>query len=267
LCGYYSKLATCQFIIQGFLSLNLADQLFFLGMPRFSGVGIFGVGIDLQSFSDKGWATLSPFVTSSEMERARRFHRHQDGTNHLAGRGLVRILLAKGNGIVLEEFQTNSWGKPVLPECGFEFSISHAGNVVWVALCRSAAVGIDVEELNKIIAPHDLCKVFHPLECAEIQGLPEDEAKIAFLRCWTRKEAVVKALGQGLSATLDNFRVRTDEANKDWLIERPVCASANWTCADLQFGKGYQVSLAAMAPQMPVTSWFVPAGTLTSFYG
>ena len=225
---------------------------------------MFCVGIDLKGVFDNGWAMLAPFVTDTEMERAKRFHRHQDGTSHLVGRGLVRILLSKHNGIsiVPEEFQTNSWGKPALPESGVEFSISHAGDLVWVALCRSAAVGIDVEELNKIVAPHDLCKVFHPLECAEIQGLPEDEAKVAFLRCWTRKEAVVKALGQGLSAALDNFRVRTDEADKDWLIERPVGVSANWTCADLPFGKGYQVSLAAMAPQLPVTSWFVPAKTL-----
>lgn len=264
--GYYSKPVTCQFILLGFPFLNFAEQLLSLGMPKFSEAGILCVGIDTEGVFDKGWAPLAPFVTDNEMERAKKFRRCQDGTCHLVGRGLVRILLAQGGGIVSEELQANIWGKPALPESGVEFSISHAGNVVWVALCRSAAVGIDVEEARKVIDPHDLCRVLHPLECAEIQKLSEAEAKMAFLRCWTRKEAVVKALGQGLSAALDNFRVRTDEVNQDWLIELPFFASANWTCTDFPFFEAYQVSLAAMAPQLPVSSWFVTAETLASFY-
>ena len=82
----------------------------------------------------------------------------------------------------------------------------------------------------------------------------EDEAKNAFLRCWTRKEAVVKALGQGLSLALNNFRVRTDDVNKDWLIEKPACAPDYWTCTDWPSDEDYCVSLAAMTAQLSSAS-------------
>lgn len=213
------------------------------------------VGIDLRGNAEGWWAAALPWVTVDEQARARRFRQRMDVVRHLVGRALIRTLLARELGVAAlsAEFVANPWGKPTLPGSGFEFSISHSGNAVWVALSRGIAVGIDVERADTATDPHALAEVFHPAERAALLLLPADEAQSAFLRCWTRKEAVIKALGEGLSRPLSSFCVRTDERASDWLVEVPEAMAEGWTSADLPVSTGYHASVAAMAPGFPIT--------------
>lgn len=178
-----------------------------------------------------------------------------DAVRHVVGRALVRSLLSRELGVAAlsAEFLANPWGKPELPGCGIEFSISHSGNAVWVALCRGIAVGIDVESQDAVADPHGMADVFHPAERAALLELPAADVQSAFLRCWTRKEAVIKALGEGLSRPLGSFCVRTDACAGDWLTKMPEGGVAGWTVVDLPVAAGYHASVAAMAPGLAMT--------------
>lgn len=212
-------------------------------------------GIDLKDDAEGWWEAALPWVTAGEQVRARRFRQRMDALRHVVGRALVRSLLSRELGVAAlsMEFIANPWGKPALPGCGIEFSISHSGNAVWVALCRGIAVGVDVESQDAVADPHGMADVFHPAERAALLELPSADAQSAFLRCWTRKEAVIKALGEGLSRPLASFCVRTDECAGDWLREVPEGGITGWTTADLPVAAGYHASVAAMAPGLAVT--------------
>ncbi|MFG2641342.1 4'-phosphopantetheinyl transferase family protein [Streptomyces sp. NPDC048370] len=101
-------------------------------------------------------------------------------------------------------------GRPVVAgDTGTHFSLSHAGDLVAVAVAE-VAVGVDVEE----VPPPDVVAataptVLHPEELRELAALPEAARPAAFARCWTRKEACLKALGTGLNTPPATVRVGT----------------------------------------------------------
>lgn len=212
-------------------------------------------GIDLKEHAEDWWTAALPWASAGEQARARRFHRRMDALRHVVGRALVRSLLSREFGVAAAsvEFVANPWGKPALPGCGIEFNISHSGDAVWVALCRGIAVGIDVESGEAVADPQGMAQVFHPAERAALGELPPADAQGAFLRCWARKEAVIKALGEGLSRPLTSFRVRTGECAGGWLVEAPEGGGMGWTVADLPPLAGCRASVAAMAPGLAVT--------------
>ena len=213
------------------------------------------IEVDLGENLEAWWIAAAPRISAGETATALRFHHRRDAVRHAVGRALIRMLLARELGIIRlsEEFSNNAWGKPNLPRSGLEFNISHSGNLVWVALSRAGAIGIDVEWVDASVDHKDLARIFHPLECSAIWALPEAEARDAFYRCWTRKEAVIKALGEGLSRPLTTFRVLTDVTADDWLVEAPLSDGPGWTCFDLPSLAGYQVSVAAKSPRLSIT--------------
>ena len=88
------------------------------------------------------------------------------------------------------------------------FNISHSGGLAVFAFTLDCEVGVDVEEIREL---KDLAEIaarfFCAEETAELMSLPADQRTAAFFRCWTRKEAYIKAIGDGLSAPLDGFAV------------------------------------------------------------
>ena len=235
--------------------LRVGDDPFARPIPSVTRGGAICIEIDLGRDLQAWWEVAAPWISARETATALRYHQRQDAVRHAVGRALTRMLLARELGIpkLTEEFSTNAWGKPVLPASGLEFSVSHSGRFVWTAVSRAGAIGIDIERVDATVDHHDLAGIFHPVECSTIRALPARAARDAFYRCWTRKEAVVKALGEGLSRPLTAFRVLTDVAARDWLVEPPVAAAKGWTCIDLPSKAGYHVSVAAMSPKLNIT--------------
>lgn len=225
-------------------------------LPSVAQGGVLCVEIDLGPDMKGWWEVARSRISPGESATALRFHRRQDAVRHVVGRALTRVLLARELGItaLTEEFSTNAWGKPMLPASGLEFNISHSGRFVWTAVGRMGALGIDVERVEATADHHDLSRIFHPAECSTIRTLPAQAARDAFHRCWTRKEAVVKAIGEGLSRPLSAFRVLTDVAPVDWLAEPPLTSAKGWTCIDLPSAAGYHASFAAMSPNLSITT-------------
>jgi 4'-phosphopantetheinyl transferase len=155
--------------------------------------------------------TLSP----DEKTRAERFHFPRDRDHFVAGRGLLRILLAGYTGQAPGDlhFTTNRYGKPQLAAPAeaphpLRFNVSHSRDVALYAVARGREVGVDVEWMGRDLDFEGLAaRFFSPRESAALGALPPDARRGAFFACWTRKEAYVKARGQGLSLGLDTFDV------------------------------------------------------------
>ena len=210
------------------------------------------VGLHLQDMS--AWPDCCrAFTTAYEQRTARRFAQVADAARHMAGRALARRMLHAQTGqSMVDDFARNPHGKPFCPLTTAEFSISHSGDMVWVAVCRSTPVGIDVEKMHPLPDAAELTGQLHPQERQALLALPETELETAFYRCWTRKEALLKAVGTGLSTPLQDFCVRIDQQNDSWVLRAPTSATGQWTCRDLAVADGYQCSVAAQAPRLRI---------------
>jgi 4'-phosphopantetheinyl transferase len=146
--------------------------------------------------------SLLDFLSSAERDRMSRFAAPAPATLFGAARALLRCLLAARLAAPPASlaFAFNAFDKPHLAHaCTPQFSISHAGQEVAVALGDRHAIGIDIEPQGR---PVDW-RAIAPMACsAADMALLEDGGAAAFLHMWTRKEAVAKALGLGLSAPL-----------------------------------------------------------------
>jgi 4'-phosphopantetheinyl transferase len=215
----------------------------------------FSIG-DLEAWWPSAWRRASAF----EKAHAGRFLRREDALRHLAGRAAWRSLLAAqlgGGSSCPAEFAVNAWGKPQLADRGWEFSISHSGDEVWLAAARAMPVGIDVQQDETRVDGQDLGEaVFHPLEAAAIRGLAPAQGQAAFRRCWVRKEAVLKATGRGLSVPLSAFAVAVDDRPQDWLTHPPAPGFGGpWRTQDLPAPAGYAAALAAMGAPQRISVW------------
>jgi 4'-phosphopantetheinyl transferase len=155
-------------------------------------------------------STLAP----DERNRAKRFHFERDRDNFVATRGLLRELLAKyiGQTPAEIEFDYSALGKPSLRTHGFErpirFNVAHSHGMALFAFAVDRHVGVDIELLRPDFGGDQVAaRYFAPQEIAELRKLPASQRVEAFFLCWTRKEAYVKARGEGLQIPLDSFHV------------------------------------------------------------
>jgi len=195
-------------------------------------------------------ARFAPVLSPDEMERAARFRFDRLRHAFAVTRGVLRCLLARYAGLGPAElrFACGPKGKPALaPAAGIEFNATHSGGSALFAFATGCPVGIDLELLRPMAGAQDIAaRFFCPEEAAEIGSLPPAERDRAFFRCWTRKEAYIKAIGDGLSAPLDGFRVtlRPNEPARLLHIAHDTDAAAAWTLDDLSPAAGYLAALA-----------------------
>ncbi|MBD8894421.1 4'-phosphopantetheinyl transferase superfamily protein [Desulfovibrio desulfuricans] len=220
------------------------------------------VGLELENIAD--WPSkCAPHTTPQEQQEAGRYVRIEDAARHLAGRALARrLLLAAFGQNSAAELARSPYGKPFCPGISADFSISHSGSMVWVALCRCASVGIDVERMRPLPDAAELTSQLHPQEQKDLLSLPPGELQAAFYRCWTRKEAVIKAVGMGLSMPLQSFSVHTGPQESGWIASFTANAvhgmaamlegGGQWTSRDIRTTDGYQCSVAAHSPCLDV---------------
>lgn len=212
-----------------------------IAFPPLPAHGVLCVGVTLASAL---LATLKaaclPLTSPAEQERAARFLHAKDALRHLYGRALLRsaaqtygVIEGGNDGIrEVQEFELNRWGKPLLPGATLSANISHSGMQVWLALARDCEVGIDIESAQAPVDFLDIAAAFHAQEQQTIRAA--QDAPLAMMRCWSRKEAVAKAVGHGLSLPLDAYAVDTGVAATGWLRQAPPDTQlADWHCVDL----------------------------------
>jgi len=151
-------------------------------------------------------------LPADELARARRFRRPEDGRRFIAARVILRQLL--GGYLDADpwalRFDYDRHGKPELSGDGAEglcFSVAHSGGSALYGFARGRRVGVDLE-LMRDLAVFDVAGQFFAAdEIRALCALPASDQLAAFYRCWTRKEAYLKAKGLGLSVPLDAFAV------------------------------------------------------------
>ena len=190
--------------------------------------------------------TLSP----DEGARADRLRAPRGREHFIAARGAMRAIL--GRYLEIEpgavRFRYGPQGKPSLAEgAGLEFNLAHSGGLALLAVARGRALGIDIEEVRPMPdAGRIVDRFFSERECSAFRALPEGERLAAFFRCWTRKEAYMKATGEGMSLPLDRFDVSLDPGAPPRLlgvVGRPGEVE-RWVFHDLDPGPNHAGALA-----------------------
>jgi 4'-phosphopantetheinyl transferase len=156
---------------------------------------------------------LKVFLADDEISRANRFHFAKDRNHYLVARGLLRKLLGGYAGAAAGElrFAYAEKGKPRLAEShaglvSFNLAHSHARAIYAFSVGRE--VGVDLEFMRADFAGSEIAKrFFSTSEVAALAAVPTELRHQAFFDCWTRKEAYIKARGDGLSMPLDKFDV------------------------------------------------------------
>ena len=159
-------------------------------------------------------AAAERLVTAAERARADRYLRAKDRVSFLLQRAALRLQLAAYLGIAdprAVEFELGERGKPRVRGArgvaAIEFNASGSGEVGLMVFSREAAVGVDVERHREIDELEIARNFFAAEEKAELAALPADARREGFFNAWTRKEAFIKATGEGLYFSLERFAV------------------------------------------------------------
>jgi 4'-phosphopantetheinyl transferase len=210
-------------------------------------------------------ARLEHWLDADERARAARFVFPRDARRFRVARGTLREILGGYLGVApaAVRFVYAAAGKPAvaMPEArgAVEFNVSHSGEVALYAIGGAGRIGVDVEQIRPLADLEALAeRSFSAAERRALLALSPAEREPAFFACWTRKEAFIKALGDGLSYPLDAFTVSFTAGAPARFVEirgEPATA-ARWTLAALDVGAGYA---AAVAVDGPVTvTWRGP---------
>jgi 4'-phosphopantetheinyl transferase len=194
-------------------------------------------------------AVLSPV----EIFRAKRFHHLRDRNRYVVKHGILRILLSHyaGNHPRQIQIYSSSSGKPYLSNQSdngsLQFSISDSDGLVLFAFGRHTMVGVDIErvgelpQMEEIVSSH-----FTNREKREFASCPGSECLYLFYRYWTRKEAVLKAAGEGLLRRLDCVNVTaTGDGFKPWKVRIAGTALREFSIRDVECPKGYMAAVSA----------------------
>ncbi len=200
-------------------------------------------------------------ISSEEQDRANRFHFPKDREHFIVAHGVLRKIL----GYYLNSspkdlcFMQNSCGKPFLTEdkgaSHIMFNLSHSHGLALIAAAYKRKIGVDIEWKRDDLASQQIAeRFFSPKEVEELLSLEKRLQKTAFFNCWTRKEAYIKARGEGLSIPLHEFdvtlapdkpakllasRVTPDEASS-WSMHA-VEIDNDHAAAVVVEGNGYQI--------------------------
>ncbi|MGQ0640540.1 MAG: 4'-phosphopantetheinyl transferase family protein [Gemmatimonadaceae bacterium] len=195
---------------------------------------------------------LAAMLSPEERAIAAGFDSVDRRRSYVVAHALLRAILGRITGVAPNEivFRYGQRGKPEIasPEQDVQFNMSHSRDVVLVAVTHGRRVGVDIEHIDE---PGDVRRItarfLSPRDRDAIEQLPADRRRDAFLRCWTRKEAYMKARGDGISRPLDDFdvtpapdaaRARLSKAASD-----PNDTEA-WELADVSAPRGFMAAIA-----------------------
>jgi len=178
---------------------------------------------------EAGLAALARTFSADEVERAERFRADEPRCQFVFGRAVLRQLLGACLNVqpAALAFGHQPHGKPFLlqsaPAGGLRFNLSHSGRMVALALARGREVGVDIESIQRLDDWPGLAgRIFSKRELGELFSLPKPQQREAFFNGWTRKEAYLKATGEGLTDDLPAIEVTLAPGKEPELIGLPA---------------------------------------------
>ena len=205
-----------------------------------------------------------PLLSEDEKGKARRYKFEDNRSEYILGRGFLRHLLGKylDQDPASLHFVYSPYGKPsLLGEAGPQrlvFNVSHSHGIILLAFSRGRELGIDLERIRPE-STHDGVaeRFFSRQEVSTLRSLPEHAQPLGFFNCWTRKEAYIKARGEGLSLPLNQFDVSLVPGEPAALLESRVDpADINkWTLHALHMGTQYAAAVAVEGHEWRLKCW------------
>lgn len=205
---------------------------------------------------------LAGSLSPDELARAGAFRSAQDRARFVVAHGVLRAVL--GRCLCVEpvglRFESGRYGKPRLAADsadGLTFNMSHSRELGLFAVARGREVGVDVEKVRPLACHQIAERFFSPAEAAALRDLPADRRLEAFFRGWTRKEASLKAAGQGRLVPLGRPEVAAPpkEAVAPHGVAREGEERQRWSVRDLRPGRGYVGALAAEGEGWALRCW------------
>ena len=211
--------------------------------------------------------SLQQTLVADERAKAGQFYFQKDREHFIVARGLLRVIL--GRYLHTEpsqlQFCYSHHGKPALSRKlagdALRFNLSHSHGLALYAVTRGREIGVDLERIRPDLADEHIAEqFFSSLEIAALRALHTNIQKEAFFNCWTRKEAYIKAKGEGLSLPLDQFEVSLVPGEPAALLStngNPQEAF-RWSLQELVPGSGFVAALAVEGHDWRVKCWQWP---------
>jgi 4'-phosphopantetheinyl transferase len=197
---------------------------------------------------------LGRLLSPDETARALRFRFDANRNEFMVCRGTLRTLLGLYSGEPPKElcFEYSEYGRPRLATGSsaedLDFNVSHSGGHALLGFAHGRKIGLDIEKIRWDFGTSEIAeRFFSEAERSALRDLPPEQRHEAFFRCWTRKEAFIKAFGEGLSHPLDQFDVSlAPRVAAQLLATRPDAEEVKrWSMWDLQAPTGYAAALVA----------------------
>lgn len=210
---------------------------------------------------------LRRVLSADERERAGRFRFPRDAASFVVSRVFLRLLLGRYLSREPDQLRLSygPYGKPFLPdegEGGLRFNLSHCPPLALYAIACGREVGVDAEAVRGDMDFGAVAeRFFSPQEAALLRSLPDGERATPFFIGWTRKEAYLKARGDGLAGGLTS-------AGVPLIPERPASRftvhgepgdASRWSLMELDPGPGYVAALAVEGRDWRLRCWQLPA--------
>ncbi len=206
-------------------------------------------------------------LTADEQARAKRFYFERDREHFIAARGVLRGILGGYLNQAPEclSFCYSSHGRPALAGesdgKAIRFNVSHSYGAALYAVTRGREVGIDLERIRFDLEVAEIAeRFFSRREVSMLRTLPTAAQRQAFFRCWTRKEAYIKARGEGLSLPLDQFDVSLAPGEPAAVLglQGAPAEASHWSLQELTPGPGYVAALAVEGHGWRLSCWQWP---------
>jgi len=212
-------------------------------------------------------ASLAAILDEAESARATRFRSHTHQNRFIAARGALRSILGTYLDCAPDELQFDygAHGKPALTgrfaECGLFFNLAHSEDLALLAVTRLGPIGVDVERVRPMADADELVeRFFSPRENALFQQLSCDKKNVAFFNLWTRKEAWLKATGEGIAHSLNRVEVTFLPGEPAQLLSLPECSDSTekWALHELLPAPGFDGAVALPNLQFSICNFQFP---------
>ena len=203
-------------------------------------------------------------LSSDELKRMKRFHFKRDEDRFIAARGILRVIMSYYIEKSPEEisFEYTSQGKPIVTENPgsdtIHFNLSHSNRFALYAVTFNSSIGIDIEFIRTDAVVEQIAqKFFSQNEIRAIQNIQEKNRTKLFFQYWTRKEALLKAAGDGISSQMCQFDVSLINEKKFLPISyHPKNEiQSQWYVRDLMSFENYVAAIAVEGGNKDLSFW------------
>jgi 4'-phosphopantetheinyl transferase len=201
-------------------------------------------------------ANLYDLLSPDERDRASKLRAVFNRDRFITSRGILRTILGRYLFVAPHalSFSYGPYGKPSLPEPGLHFNLSHSHGRALFAFSSTSPLGVDLELVRPL---PDLLQVgaaiFSLAEAKKFESISPQDQPTSFFKCWTRKEALIKALGTGLSYPLDQFSVSFDEPARLLSADDDRTRLSHWHLYHLEPEPHYFAAIATQQTKAEIT--------------